>query len=284
VLLAPVIVAGAAREEKKLPSSVTNSLGMKLVLIPPGKFVMGSPKEEAGRYYDEVEHVVEITRPFYLGVYEVTQAGYQKVTGKTPSWFSPTGAGKARVKGMNTSQFPVEQVSWEEARAFCDRLSAFSAEKDAGRVYRLPTEAEWEYACRIGTETPEPGPFHLGASLSSLQANFNGTVPYGKAARGPSLGRTAKVGSYKPSAVGVCDMHGNVMEWCHDWYDKDTYLKGPQKDPRGPAKGDFRVVRGGSWYGYATICRAAHRSYVGPTKQTNLIGFRVACTVPSMRP
>src|SRR5262249_8362799 len=145
--------------------------------------------------------------------------------------------------------FPMEQVRWPQAAEFCRRLSAMPAEKDAGRVYRLPTEAEWEYAARAGTKTV----FHVGNALSSKAANFNGTFPFGDAVKGPFLKKTAKVGAYAANAWGLHDMHGNVAEWCSDFYDPDYYKNSPKKDPQGPEKGvvktdfgeDFyRVVRG----------------------------------------
>ena len=192
---------------------------------------------------NEEQHEVSITKPFYLGVYVVTQAEYEKVMGNNPSWFSAKGDGKDKVKDMDTGQFPVEKVSWDDAVAFCKKLSELPEEKKAGRVYRLPTEAEWEYACRAGTKTA----FHYGDSLSSKQANFNGNFPYGGADKGPYLGRTAKVGSYAANAFGLYDMHGNVWEWCQDWYDENYYKNSPKEDPPGPAQGLHRVVRGGGW-------------------------------------
>src|SRR5262249_32301869 len=152
-------------------------IGMKLVRVPPGKFLMGSPPGEVGRYDDEEQHEVRITREFLLGAHEGTQGDYEKVMGKTPSWFSPLGKGKDRLKGVDPRRLRVEQVSWHDAMAFCKKLSALPAEKKARHIYRLPTEAEWEYACRSGNTSAEPGPFHVGATLSSLQANFNGNFP-----------------------------------------------------------------------------------------------------------
>jgi formylglycine-generating enzyme required for sulfatase activity len=266
---------------------ITNSIGRRLVLIPKGKFLMGSPKGEAEREPfgkgSEEQHEVEITRPFYLGMYEVTQAEYEKVMGTNPSWFSATGGGKAKV-GPDTSKFPVEQVSWKDAVEFCEKLSARAAEKRSGRVYRLPTEAEWEYACRGGASTK---PFHFATSipsLSSTQANFNGNFPYGGAAKAPSLERTTTVGSYKANAFGLFDMHGNVWEWCADWYDKDYYKTSPRKDPTGPTTGTARVLRGGSWDGSGQICRAAFRLFYDPGIRGSIIGFRVACPPPPGTP
>jgi formylglycine-generating enzyme required for sulfatase activity len=255
---------------------ITNSLGMKLARIPAGKFLMGSPAGEAERDPEELQHEVVISKPFYMGVYEVTQAQYQKVTGQNRSHFN--------AKNGGGPDHPVEQVRWGEAVNFCKRLSGLPEERKAGRTYRLPTEAEWEYACRAGTTTP----FHFGKGLSSTQANCNGDYPYGDAARGPYLKKTAKVGSYAPNAWGLYDMHGNVAEWCSDWYDPDYYKKSPKEDPTGPAKGVlstgypgqfFRVVRGGCWLDEARGCRAAYRSRLQPSEPYRLVGIRVVCVV-----
>ncbi len=251
---------------------ITNSIGMKLVLIPAGKFLMGSPKDEQERRPDEEQHEVSITKPFYLGVYVVTQAEYEKVMGNNPSYFSPQGYRKDRVKDMDTGQFPVEAVSWDDAVAFCKKLSELPEEKKAGWVYRLPTEAEWEYACRAGTKTA----FHYGDSLSSKQANFNGGFPYGGADKGPYLARTAKVGTYAANAFGLDDMHGNVWEWCQDWYDENYYKNSPKEDPPGPAQASLRVVRGGSWLYDGRDCRSADRGRDEPGYRFNDLGFRVA--------
>ncbi len=252
-------------------AALTNSIGMKLALIPKGKFKMGSPVTESDRDASDEgpQHEVEISQPFYLGIYEVTQAEYQKVMGNNPSHFCATGAGKDKVKGMDTSGFPVENVSFDEAKQFCDKLSSLPAEKEAGRVYRLPTEAEWEYACRAGTTTP----FHFGDSFSSTQANYEGT-PYGKALRGPNLQRTCKVGSYTPNAFGLYDMHGNVAEWVLDVYDKAYYANSPRVDPMGPATGTSRLTRGGSWAHGPRICRAAYRAPANNAR-ANTLGIRV---------
>jgi formylglycine-generating enzyme required for sulfatase activity len=262
-------------DETKLEAakSFTNSVGMKLVLIPKGKFKMGSPEDEKDRSTDEKQHDVEITRPFCLGIYTVTQKQYKEVMGENPSWFSAMGAGKDDVKGLDTDDFPVETVSWHDAKRFCEKLSDLPAEKRRGRTYRLPTEAEWEYACRGGAHSSNP--FHFGKSLSSRQANFDGNHPYGGADKGPYLERTCKVGSYDPNKFGLHDMHGNVWQWCADWYAKDYYEKSPKKDPKGPASGTVRVVRGGSWRGVGWLCRAAFRLHVVPDGRC--IGFRVAC-------
>jgi len=184
---------------------ITNSIGMELVLIPPGDFLMGSPEEEKDRRDDETLHRVRITEPFHLSVYKVTQSEYERVMGENPSHFSSGGGGNVQVSNLETSRFPVEQVTWEDAIDFCRKLSLLPEEKAAGRIYRLPTEAEWEYACRASTATP----FHFGSQLNGREANCDGT-PYGTDTEGPYLGRTTSVGSYQPNAFGLYDMHGNV--------------------------------------------------------------------------
>jgi formylglycine-generating enzyme required for sulfatase activity len=252
-----------------LTKRFTNSVKMKLVRIAPGKFTMGSPNDESERNSNEIQHEVQITRSFFLGVYTVTQAQYKKVMGKNPCWFSATGHGQASVRGLNTDDFPVENVSWNDATAFCNKLSALPAEKGASRFYRLPTEAEWEYACRAGTTTA----YHTGKTLEAKHANFSGS----------SVNRVAKVGSYKPNAWGLYDMHGNVWQWCADWHDDNYYRVSPKKDPSGPKVGNSREVRGGCFLNTARQCRAAYRVYVHPTYASNHVGFRVACDVGRRR-
>jgi formylglycine-generating enzyme required for sulfatase activity len=272
---------------------LTNSIGMKLAPIPAGKFLMGSPEDEKERDSIERQHEVKITKPFYLGVYEVTQREFAKVIGQQPPPAARPYFDEARGGGLD---YPMENVRWSQAVEFCQKLSDRAEEKKAGRKYRLPTEAEWEYACRAGTTTP----FHYGKSLSSTQANFNGTFPYGDGDKGPYLRQTAKVGSYKPNAWGLYDMHGNVAEWCNDWYDPDYYRNSPKEDPQGPEKGVvptgykdwqtpgegqfYRVIRGGCWLDEARGCRAAYRFRAMPHDPYRLIGFRVACDVGAKAP
>ncbi|MCL6502112.1 MAG: formylglycine-generating enzyme family protein [Pirellulales bacterium] len=280
------LLLAAATAAAQTPEPITNSIGMQLVLIPAGEFQMGS-KNELGRNADEEQRPVKITRAFYMGVYEVTQQEYQTVMGSNPSYFSAGGEGASAVEGMDTSRFPVENVTWEEAAEFCRRLSELPAEKEAGRVYRLPTEAEWEYACRAGTTTP----FNVGESLASTQANFDGNYPYLKqedvykgvdpaTLKGPFLRRTTTVGSYPPNAFGLYDMHGNVWEWCADWYSPVYYKSSPVEDPPGPESGTHRIVRGGSWYWFAAGCRSAARKERNPAERRNTDGFRVVFTAP----
>jgi formylglycine-generating enzyme required for sulfatase activity len=256
---------------------LVNSIGMRFKRIAPGRFMMGSPKDEAGRGDDEPRHAVEITEPFHMGVYPVTQQEYAQVMGTNPSFFSATGGGRQVVRGRDTSRHPVERVSWEDTQAFCESLSDLPEERRAGRAYRLPTEAEWEYACRGGAT--EPTPFALGPSLSSRQANFNGAAPY-NAPAGPNLGRTTPVGSYPANRFGLYDMHGNVWQWCADWYDDDAYQNGAARDPRGPESGNRRVLRGGSWRDEGNRCRCAERHKSLPSFKDQAYGFRVVLVEP----
>jgi formylglycine-generating enzyme required for sulfatase activity len=257
-------------EEKGITVALGGGVKLELVRIPAGVFVMGSPESEEGRDKDEgPQHWVEITRPFYLGRYEVTQEQYRKVMGHNPSGFSPTGQRRIEVPGMNTDHFPVESVSWDDAERFCDKL----AERDRHRRrFRLPTEAEWEYACRAGTSTP----FHFGEQLNGKKANCDGRHPYGTERKGPRLLRTTAVGSYRANAWGLFDMHGNVQEWCRDWYRSDSYQNRSVQDPRGPRTGRCRVLRGGSWKRVAGGCRASCRNVCEPGSEVADVGFRVA--------
>lgn len=272
----------AAQSDVKPPvKALTNSIGMKLNLIPAGEFMMGAAEGDDGAGDDEKpRHKVRITRPYYIGVYEVTQGEYEKVLGVNSSFFSQTGYGKSRVKGMKTDRFPAEQVTWHKAVEFCRKLSEMPAEKQARRVYRLPTEAEWEYACRAGTTSI----FHYGNSLSATQANFNGNFPFGGAPKGPFLTRTSEVGSFKPNAFGLYDMHGNVWEWCSDWFDRTYYKRSPIDDPQGPSTGSSRVIRGGEWYGDARDCRSAFRYADLPDGVFYVLGFRVVMTIGGTAP
>jgi len=259
----------------------TNSIDVKLVRIPRGKFWMGAVLNESGAQPNEFpRHQVTITKDFYLGVYEVTQKQYQKVTGKNPSAFSKTGAMANLVANMDTSDFPVENVSWDDAQEFCKKLNALTAEKGAGRTYRLPTEAEWEYACRGGADVREPFTFERPSkSASSKQANFNGTLPFGGGEQGPQLLRTCKVGSFKANPFGLYDMHGNVVEWCQDWFGEATYRDKDRSDPTGPTTGQYRLLKGGTYNYDAQFCRSAYRNYTSPNSRDASFGFRVACSL-----
>jgi uncharacterized protein (TIGR02996 family) len=248
---------------------VVNSVGMRLALIPPGRFLMGS--QTGGSNEERPRHRVEITRPFYMGVHQVTQAQWQAIMGDNPSYYAATGEGRDEVVGLDTDDFPVDSVSWDDTQSFLRRLSVQPQEVQARHVYRLPSEAEWEYACRAGTSTL----FHFGDSLSATQANFDGNHPFGdEGKKGPYLERPCPVGSYPPNAVGLYDMHGNVWEWCADWYGNDYYKNSPKKDPQGPAEGSKHMFRGGSWYYVGWYCRSATREATFGHRP-NGQGFRV---------
>jgi len=219
--------------------------------IPPGVFLMGSPFGEEERDDEEIQHRVTLTQGFFLGVTPVTQAQWRAVMGSDPSSF----------KGADR---PVESVSWEECQEFCKLLS----QRD-GKPYRLPSEAEWEYACRAGTTTP----FSFGETLSTDQVNYDGNDPYSTGLKGVFRKQTTPVGSFPANAWGLFDMHGNVWEWCQDWY--GPYPESDIKDPQGPNSGESRVLRGGSWYSGAEHCRAASRNWSVPGYRGNYIGFRV---------
>ncbi len=269
IVLAAVLTSlGAAGDA---PTQVVNSLDMKFVRIPKGKFLMGSPTTEAFRNDDEEPHEVTITNDFYIGVHEVTQGQYERVMGKNPSCFQPGGLGKAKLRTRDTTQNPVECVTWHDAIAFCKKLAALPEEIKAKRTYRLPTEAEWEYACRAGTKTA----LHFGDVVDSYSANFNGLSPYGKGRGGPFYRTTVAVGQYPPNDFGLYDMHGNVMEWCSDWYAADYYKNSPKEDPPGPASGKEKVTRGGSWSNSGNACRSAVRTKLSPDQSHYGLGFRV---------
>lgn len=225
---------------------ITNSIGMRLKLLPAGKFTMGSAN---GNPDEAPPHEVTLTKPFYLGVHEVTQEQYASVMGKNPS----------NHEGANS---PVERVSWDDAMEFCRRLSEAPREKAAGRVYRLPTEAEWEYACRAETTTN----FHSGDNELEI-----GDYAWHDKNSGKT---THPVGQKQPNAWGLYDMHGNVCEWCSDWC--GDYPQGAVTDPTGPPSLSHRVARGGDWFYNATRCRSAHRYRYDPSYRNDNCGFRVA--------
>lgn len=241
---------------------ITNSIGMRLVRIPKGTFMMGSPESEEGRRDDERLHEVTINNDFYLGVCEVTQAQYEEVRSVNPSFFQGD-----MVAGKSDDR-PVETVTWLDAVAFCKSLSELPEEKKAGHEYRLPTEAEWEYACRAGTRS---------AFSFDDEGDFGLLTVYGWF-RGNS-GGTHTVGLREPNPWGLYDMHGNVWEWCSDRYGE--YPQIAVVDPVGPEEGSRRVARGGSWSYDATYCRSAMRFRRIPSiPPDNLVGFRVALNSP----
>ena len=235
--------------------AITNSIGMKLELIHAGSFAMGSSNDEVGRQKNETLHEVTIRKSFYLGVFEVTQGQYEKVMRKNPS----------RFRG---SQLPVEYVSWDDAVSFCAKLSEIPEEKAAGRLYRLPTEAEWEYACRASSTTSYC--FGDNAELLREYAWFGEGIG----------GKTHPVGVKKANRWGLHDMHGNVWEWCQDMF--AAYPSDEAIDPRGPKEGSDRVNRGGAWVLDAAACRSAHRYANNSTSRGfEFGGFRAAMSLPT---
>ncbi len=277
----------------------SKSTGLVMSVVLAHEFEMGSPKGERQRQPDETLHPARLTRAFLIGTYEVRQDEYRKVMKANPSWFAFSGGGADKVKGRDTGPFPVEQVSWFDALEFCNRLSELDGFKpyyklthvkadktgsitDAtvtvlgGTGYRLPTEAEWEGACRSWTITP----WHHGRTSGRADMNAKLLLP-GGGYSGPEeyhLGRTERVGSFKANRRGMYDAHGNVGEWCWNWYGADYYEKAPADDPKGPDKGTHRVVRGGSWLVSDLSGRSASRGALVPGERSYTVGFRVART------
>jgi formylglycine-generating enzyme required for sulfatase activity len=248
-----------------MPRTVSNSIGMAFAIVPPGRFQMGSPDTEPGhREHEGPQHPVAITRPFYMGVYPVTQAQFEKVMGRNPSAFSRGHGGGA--------EHPVESVSWHDAVRFCEALSRVPDEQIHGRAYRLPTEAEWEYCCRAGTKSA----FSYGDKLDPKDCHFASSSAVGKSG---GQGRTEPVGKHRANTFGLYDMHGNVQEWVNDWYEEYYYFDSPTDDPLGPDRGTLRVVRGGCWTAFGNDCRSAARRGHTPSSPTNTIGFRVVLAV-----
>jgi formylglycine-generating enzyme required for sulfatase activity len=247
---------------------------MKFVRIPAGgkTFWMGSPAREENHYKDEEQHQVTFKRDFFMGVFEVTQAQYEAVIGRNPSWLK------------SGPDYPVTNVSWFDARTYCDRLNQRLSEVGGPR-FRLPTEAEWEYACRGGVSSKDTKPFCFksGAttSLTARQANFNGNHPQGSEDSGPNRQQTTPVGSFEANAFGLHDMHGNVHEWCEDWYGPYSSLASTT-DPVQTVKQreELRVERGGAWASDARQCRAAHRGRYAPGTADRTSGFRVVLALP----
>jgi formylglycine-generating enzyme required for sulfatase activity len=241
------LAISAPEQGARLTPRLTNSIGMEFVLIPAGTFAMGA----IDSYPDEQPvRTVRISQPFYLGKYEVTQAQWEAVMGYNPSAW----------RGQR--QLPVEQVAWEDVQEFLRRLNA----EEGGTRYRLPTEAEWEYAARAGTTTT----YSFGNDVSRLDEY---------AWCGGNAAHTAHpAGQLKPNAWGLHDMHGNVWEWVQDWY--ETYPPGAVTDPQGPASGVSRVFRGGGRSNVAWRCRSSSRGYSPPESRLDAVGFRVLRTVP----
>ena len=244
------------------PKEITNSIGMKMVLIPKGTFDMGSAATDRGADLDEPQHQVTLSRDFYIGQFEVTQSQYEEVMGTNPNQFP-------RDKKIDPSNYPVA-LSWTDAAKFCKQLSGLPEEKKAGRIYRLPTEAEWEYACRAGS----PAAFCFGDDTSLLRQyawfDKNGDE------------QTHPVGLKRPNDWGLYDMHGNAWEWVADWY--EVYSRKNVTDPQGPRSGTDRVYRGGSVNYSPGYLRSANRTATAPTFdgfEFLPIGFRVSLDLPN---
>ncbi len=261
----PEDVQARSLEEELLGKGVrppvhTNSLGMRLARIPAGTFWMGGGEGRPG------DKQVRIASDFFLGVHPVTQEQWQTLLGNNPSWHSRNGGGKEQVKNISDEdlrQFPVEMVSWNDAQEFIQQLNA--RESPGDWVYRLPTDAEWEYACRGGATTQRDCSFHFyldrpSNTLSSRQANFDGNYPCGNVPEGLYHRRTTRVGSYRPNRLGLFDMHGNVWEWCQDWYEQ----------------GSTRLYRGGGWNCAGSRCCAPYRIGGVPSRRYDSLGFRLA--------
>jgi formylglycine-generating enzyme required for sulfatase activity len=261
------------------PPVIASKLGLKLALIPAGEFPMGSSDEDREAGDDEkARHLVRITRPFYLGVCEVSQREYEQVMGRNPSCYSPAGKMRDKVVSHDTWRYPVENVSWNDAIAFCNALSLregfkpyyrFGAgARSGGEGYRLPTEAEWEYASRAGSTTR----YGFGDDAKRLDESawFDGN----------SSERTHPVGQKRPNAFGLFDMHGNVGEWCWDGYEARYDANPTVDDPVGPSRATLRVFRGGSWADIPRGTRSTSRYGRLPDYRSDDLGFRVARDAP----
>jgi len=271
----------ACARELGVPATEENTIGMKLVLIPPGEFMMGSPDCDSDAHsHEKPQHKVRITKPFYLGAHEVTVGQFRQFVEATGhkseaekdgrGAYGWTGKGWQQDPRFNwrnpgfeqSDEHPVTCVSWNDAVAFCQWLS-----KKEGKTYRLPTEAEWEYACRAGTTTR----WCFGDDEAALGEYAWYYVNSGE--------KTHPVGQKRPNAWGLYDMHGNVWEWCADWYAEGYYRKAPPDDPTGPSSGADRVLRGGSWINNLCFARSANRSFYLPELRNLNLGFRVARTL-----
>ena len=231
-------------------TSSQNKPAIEWIDIPAGSFIMGSPAAEFDRNEYEIQHQVTLNA-FRMSKYEITFAQYD-------SFCEATGRKKPDDNGWGRGNLPVFNVSWYDAEALARWMGC-----------RLPTEAEWEYACRAGTTTP----FHTGDNITTDQANYNGNFPYKNNPKGVYREKTTPVGSFAPNAFGLYDMHGNVWEWVSDWY--DSYNPASLINPAGPVQGKYKVYRGGGWNLIAQFCRSARRRYFEPERKFNYMGFRI---------
>ena len=246
------VIAKSLQKEVEEKTDLGNGVKLDLVLIPAGKFTMGSPASENGRRDNEKQHEVTLTTPFYMGKYEVTQEQWESVMG-----------GKPNNKG---AKLPIYNLSWEDCQDFIEELNAMTS-----GGYRLPTEAEWEYACRAGTANA----YSFGDEITPNDANYN-FERFEQTGFLRKVVNIVPIGSYKPNAFGLYDMHGNVWEWCEDW--KADYPAGAVTDPKGPATGRYRVLRGGSFNSVGSRARSSYRNSFSPTDRLVVNGFRLART------
>ncbi|MEA1947516.1 MAG: formylglycine-generating enzyme family protein [Thermodesulfobacteriota bacterium] len=234
-----------------MTETITNSIGMELVLIPAGSFRMGGDKKlEQAEDHETPRHIVKISKTFYMGKYEVTQSQWSEIMNNNPSEF------KDDIR-------PVERVSWNDVQEFIHKLN----NKEETNKYRLPTEAEWEYAARADTESAYC--FSSDIKVLSQYAWY----------RINSAGKTHPIGQLKPNAWGLYDVHGNVHEWCQDWFDRNYYSQSPSNSPLGPSSGLAKVSRGGDWGNEDWYCRSASRSLSSPDRRSNRLGFRLVSMV-----
>ena len=254
-----VMYASLARQIHAFEKVFRNSIDMEFVLIPAGTFTMGSPLDEPYRDKRELQHTVRISNPFYLQTSEVTLAQWRALMGK-----------KLIGRRKGSGNMPVVKISWHDCKKFINNLNALSEWS-----YRLPTEAEWEYACRAGSSTA----YSWGNDIDCRKAMYgnnslksNECLDYVKS-KGLRIDQPAPVKSYHPNAWGLYDMHGNVWEWCHDWY--RDYTASTKIDPIGPDSGTMRVRRGGSWFRYGYSCRSANRNSGHPGSRFKTTGFRL---------
>jgi formylglycine-generating enzyme required for sulfatase activity len=260
-LIAVVLVMNAG-VAVGLEPKLANSIGMEFVLIPSGRFLMGSPSDEPYRNTGEIQHEVTISHPFYLQTTEVTVAQWQNVMGKPWYYFFR--------RPKCSGNMPITRIGLYDIRKFIERLNA----RGEG-TYRLPTEAEWEYACRAGGIMTYSWGDRIDCTRAMYANNDHGSDLCIEAsrARGLPVNGPAPVQSYPPNAWGLYDMHGNVWEWCQDWF--EPYDATPRKDPQGPPSGDMRVRRGGSWFSENYTLRSANRAFGHPANRLNTTGFRV---------
>jgi len=306
----PVVVDSNLLDAAPASKELVNSIGMKFVTIPAGEFMMGGTDQEVAKatklqerevakkgektkknpdrqqdLLDRLEgtvellesqkpqHKVKISKSFHLGMYEVTQQDFTTIMGYNPSAFAKGGSREENIEGHDTRRHPVDSVSWDDAQEFCKQLSTLPAEVAAGRTYRLPTEAEWEYACRAGTTTR----FYFG-DLAGPEVREK--EEYGKLV--DKVGKvTLPVGGKSPNPWGLYDVFGNVTEWCQDWYDVKAYANSTSVDPTGPSQGVERVVRGGAAVWNPPKSTSAYRRKFPPESFSVFRGFRVVCETPA---